>query len=80
MAKYLICSKTNLNVREDIIKLLDEENAWEHVVMNYLAYVPKKSSPVAHSNGVIGFHAALNSILDGRMKSYHQIREESEHG
>jgi hypothetical protein len=71
--KLLHLPKTDPEVREKIIKLLDRENAWEHVVMNYLSYVPRKGSAVSSDAKL--FHAELNKAIGNTMLSWKEIRK-----
>ncbi len=69
--------KTDSKIREQIIKVLDEEDIWEHVIMNYLSYAPKKSSQVANNKNTRRIHGKLNFAIDDVMMSYNEIRNET---
>lgn len=69
--------KTDPKVREAIIQVLDDEDAWEHVVMNYISFVPEKSSGVVKNVKIVRLCKKLNNAIGEIMMSYDEIRKES---
>lgn len=65
---------TDPKIRKEIIKVLDEEDIWEHVIMNYLHFAPMRISKVGCTPKVKNIHRRLNNAIGDVMMSYQDIR------
>jgi len=68
-------AKTNKDTRQHIIAVLDAEDCWEHVIMNYLHFAPMRKSCVGNNPRNRRLHDRLNRAIGGIMQSWEQIQK-----